>query len=127
MASDAEVVFNTIVPPGLTPFLAQFHDAGIAARGGQLVCTYFDENSLNLVPAEHVEGLTPDTAWVTAPSCRNLKRSKRWGWLSEMTADRRRRQVECDRQRPAVHPIAADTEGCDIEPGRRARRYHRGR
>ena len=57
MASGAEVVFNTIVPPGLTPFLAQLHDAGFAARGGQLVCTYFDENFLNLVPAEHVEGL----------------------------------------------------------------------
>jgi branched-chain amino acid transport system substrate-binding protein len=57
MASGAEVVFNTIVPPGLTPFLAQLHDAGFLARGGQLVCTYFDENFLNLVPAEHVEGL----------------------------------------------------------------------
>jgi ABC-type branched-subunit amino acid transport system substrate-binding protein len=57
MASGAEVVFNTIVPPGLTPFLAQLHDAGFAERGGQLVCTYFDENFLNLVPAEHVEGL----------------------------------------------------------------------
>ena len=26
-------------------------------RGGQLVCTYFDENFLNMVPAAHVEGL----------------------------------------------------------------------
>ena len=26
-------------------------------RGGQLVCTYFDENFLNMVPADHVEGL----------------------------------------------------------------------
>jgi ABC-type branched-subunit amino acid transport system substrate-binding protein len=57
MASGAEVVFNTIVPPGLTPFLAQLHDAGFAASGGTIVCTYFDENFLNLVPAEHVEGL----------------------------------------------------------------------
>jgi branched-chain amino acid transport system substrate-binding protein len=57
MATGADVVFNTIVPPGLTPFLAQLHDAGFAARGGQLVCTYFDENFLNLVPAAHVEGL----------------------------------------------------------------------
>jgi branched-chain amino acid transport system substrate-binding protein len=57
VASDADVVFNTIVPPGLTPFLAELHDAGFAARGGQLVCTYFDENFLNLAPAEHVEGL----------------------------------------------------------------------
>ena len=43
--------------PGLTPFLEQLHDAGFTKRGGQLVCTYFDENFLNLVPAEHVEGL----------------------------------------------------------------------
>jgi len=57
MASDAEVVFNTIVPPGLTPFLEPLHDAGFAARGGRLLCTYFDENFLNLAPAEHVEGL----------------------------------------------------------------------
>ena len=28
-----------------------------ASRGGHLVCTYFDENFLNLVPAEQVEGL----------------------------------------------------------------------
>ena len=57
MSSGAEVVFNTIVPPGLTPFLEQLHDAGFTSRGGHLVCTYFDENFLNLVPAAHVEGL----------------------------------------------------------------------
>src|SRR3954471_2623271 len=57
MATGAEVVFYTIVPPGLTPFLAQLHEAGFTARGGTIVCTYFDENFLNLVPAEHVEGL----------------------------------------------------------------------
>jgi len=57
MTTGAEVVFNTIVPPGLTPFLERLHDAGFAHRGGTVVCTYFDENFLNLVPAEHVEGL----------------------------------------------------------------------
>ncbi len=57
MATDAEVVFNTIVPPGLTPFLEELHRAGFTARGGTVVCTYFDENFLNLVPAEQVEGL----------------------------------------------------------------------
>ena len=57
MTSGAEVVFNTIVPPGLTPFLEQLHRAGFTRRGGTIVCTYFDENFLNLVPAEHVEGL----------------------------------------------------------------------
>src|SRR5881227_2814027 len=57
MSTGAEVVFNTIVPPGLTPFLEQLHEAGFTRRGGHIVCTYFDENFLNLVPAEHVEGL----------------------------------------------------------------------
>jgi branched-chain amino acid transport system substrate-binding protein len=56
-ASGADVVFNTIVPPGVTPFFAELHASGFMRRGGQLVCTYFDENFLNMVPAEHVEGL----------------------------------------------------------------------
>ncbi len=57
MASGAEVVFNTIVPPGVTPFFEGLYNAGFHARGGHLVCTYFDENFLNMVPAAHVEGL----------------------------------------------------------------------
>ncbi len=57
MSSGAEVVFNTIVPPGLTPFLEGLYEAGFTKRGGHIVCTYFDENFLNLVPAEQVEGL----------------------------------------------------------------------
>src|SRR5438876_7891784 len=56
-SSGAEVVFNTIVPPGVTPFLEQLHDSGFSKRGGQLICTYFDENFLNMAPAAHVEGL----------------------------------------------------------------------
>ena len=43
--------------PGLTPFLSQLHAAGFTKRGGRLICTYFDENFLNMAPAEHVEGL----------------------------------------------------------------------
>jgi ABC-type branched-subunit amino acid transport system substrate-binding protein len=56
-SSGAEVVFNTIVPPGLAPFLEQLHNSGFTKRGGQLVCTYFEENILNVLPAAHVEGL----------------------------------------------------------------------
>lgn len=56
-STGAEVVFNTIVPPGLTPFLERLHNSGFAQRGGKIVCTYFDENFLNLVPAAQVEGL----------------------------------------------------------------------
>jgi ABC-type branched-subunit amino acid transport system substrate-binding protein len=57
MSSGAEVVFNTIVPPGVTPFMQQLYDAGFTKRGGQLICTYWDENCLGLVPPEQVEGL----------------------------------------------------------------------
>lgn len=57
MSSGAEVVFSTIVPPGVVPFFAQLHNAGFQSRGGQLICTYFDENLLGLLPAPHVEGL----------------------------------------------------------------------
>ncbi len=57
MASGADVVFNTIVPPGVVPFFQQLHDAGFQKRGGQLICTYFDENLLSLLPTAHVEGL----------------------------------------------------------------------
>jgi hypothetical protein len=57
MSSGTEVVFNTMVPAGVTPFLEQLYNAGFTTRGGKLVCTYFDENFLNMVPAAHVEGL----------------------------------------------------------------------
>jgi len=56
-SSAAEVVFNTTVPPGIAPFLEQLYNSGFTKRGGHLVCTYFDENFLNMVPAAHVEGL----------------------------------------------------------------------
>jgi branched-chain amino acid transport system substrate-binding protein len=57
MASGAEVVFNTTVPPGLGPFLQQLYDAGFSKRGGRLVCTYFEENILGLLPPAQVDGL----------------------------------------------------------------------
>ena len=56
-ASGADAVFNTIVPPGVTPFFAELYESGFTRRGGQIICTYFDENFLNMVPAAHVEGL----------------------------------------------------------------------
>jgi len=56
-SSGAQVVFNTTVPPGVTPFLEQLYNSGFTKRGGHIVCTYFDENFLNMVPAAHVEGL----------------------------------------------------------------------
>jgi len=57
VSSAAEVVFCTVVPPGVAPFLEQLYESGFTRRGGHVVCTYFDENFLNMVPAAHVEGL----------------------------------------------------------------------
>src|SRR4029078_9401653 len=57
LSSGAEVVFNTIVPRGVTPFFEQLYEAGFTRNGGRLVCTYFDENFLNMVPAAHPEVL----------------------------------------------------------------------
>jgi len=53
----ADVVFNMTVPPGLAPFFEQLYDSGFSRRGGQLVCTYFDENVLGMLPAAHTDGL----------------------------------------------------------------------
>lgn len=57
METGTEVVFCTVVPPGVGPFLELLHQAGFQARGGKVVCTYFDENFLNMAPAAVVEGL----------------------------------------------------------------------
>jgi ABC-type branched-subunit amino acid transport system substrate-binding protein len=53
-ATGADAVFNTTVPPGVAPFLEQLHASGY---GGELVCTYFEENLLSIFPAAHVDGL----------------------------------------------------------------------
>jgi len=57
MASGTDVVFNTTVPPGFAPFLEQLHDAGFTKRGGKVVCTYFEENFLGMLPPAHVDGI----------------------------------------------------------------------
>jgi len=62
MTTGAEVVFNTIVPPGLMPFLEQLHQAGFKQRGGHLVCTYFEENLLGL----GTTGVRPFAAFAVA-------------------------------------------------------------
>jgi ABC-type branched-subunit amino acid transport system substrate-binding protein len=57
MSSGTDVVFNMTVPPGVAPFLEQLYDAGFTRRGGRIVCTYFDENLVGMLPPAHVEGL----------------------------------------------------------------------
>jgi ABC-type branched-subunit amino acid transport system substrate-binding protein len=57
IASGAEVVFNTTVPPGVGPLLELLHASGFAKRGGRLVCMYFDENFLTMIPSDLIDGL----------------------------------------------------------------------
>jgi ABC-type branched-subunit amino acid transport system substrate-binding protein len=57
MSGGTEVVFNMTVPPGVAPFLEQLYNAGFTRRGERIVCTYFDENLVSMLPAPHVEGL----------------------------------------------------------------------
>lgn len=52
-----EVVFNTTVPPGCFPFLEALYESGFTRRGGRVVTTYFDENLVAALPAEHTQGL----------------------------------------------------------------------
>jgi branched-chain amino acid transport system substrate-binding protein len=56
MSTGAEVVFNTTVPPGVVSFLEQLYNAGFQKRGGRLVCSYFEENIVGMLPAPHIEG-----------------------------------------------------------------------
>jgi branched-chain amino acid transport system substrate-binding protein len=56
-SSDADVVFNTTVPPGCFPFLEALCESGFTTRGGRVITTYFDENLVAALPSEHVEGL----------------------------------------------------------------------
>ncbi len=57
MHSDTNVVFCSVIPPGIGPFLQQLHDAGFAKRGGRVACIYFDDNDSNLVSDEILAGM----------------------------------------------------------------------
>ena len=57
MTNNVNVVFNTVIPPGVGPFIKQLHEAGFTKRGGRLSCVYYDENTLNINAAHEFEGL----------------------------------------------------------------------
>ena len=52
-----DCVFNTVIPPGLQPFVKQLYESGFQKNGGVLSCVYYDENLLNYHPAQEMEGL----------------------------------------------------------------------
>ncbi|MBV9756965.1 MAG: substrate-binding protein [Alphaproteobacteria bacterium] len=57
MSEKVDVVFNTVIPPGVGPFFKQLYEAGFGKRGGRLCCVYYDENALNINAPEEIEGL----------------------------------------------------------------------
>ena len=52
-----DCVFNTVIPPGLQPFIKQLYESGFQKNGGVLSCVYYDENLLNFHPPHEMEGL----------------------------------------------------------------------
>jgi ABC-type branched-subunit amino acid transport system substrate-binding protein len=57
MTNNVDVVFNTVIPPGVGPFFKQLYEAGFSKRGGRLSCVYYDENTLNINASQEIEGL----------------------------------------------------------------------
>ena len=57
MNEKIDVVFNTVIPPGVGPFFKQLYEAGFGKRGGRLSCVYYDENTLNINEPYEIEGL----------------------------------------------------------------------
>ncbi|MGO8915453.1 MAG: substrate-binding protein [Stellaceae bacterium] len=57
MTNNVDVVFNTVIPPGVGPFFKQLYEAGFSKRGGRLSCVYYDENTLNINAPQEIEGL----------------------------------------------------------------------
>ena len=55
---NVDCVFKTVIPPGTQAFLKQLYESGFNERGGHVSCVYFDDNSVNYVPAREMEGLS---------------------------------------------------------------------
>lgn len=57
ISNRVDVVFNTVIPPGVGPFFKQLYEAGFSKNGGRLGCVYYDENALPMNQPHEVEGL----------------------------------------------------------------------
>src|SRR5438309_84491 len=82
MTNKVDVVFNTVIPPGVGPFFKQLYEAGFTKRGGRLSCVYYDENTLNINAPHEIEGLA---------SCRESRRARTWRHAHSGRAGRRGR------------------------------------
>jgi ABC-type branched-subunit amino acid transport system substrate-binding protein len=57
MTERINVVFATVIPPGVGPFFKQLYEAGFLKRGGRLCQVAYDENALSLNAPAEIEGL----------------------------------------------------------------------
>jgi branched-chain amino acid transport system substrate-binding protein len=57
ISNKVDVVFNTVIPPGVGPFFKQLYEAGFLKNGGRLACVYYDENTLSINQPAEIEGL----------------------------------------------------------------------
>ena len=57
MTERIDVVFVTIIPPGVGPFFKQLYEAGFLKRGGRLCCVYYEEIALTINAPQEIEGL----------------------------------------------------------------------
>jgi len=86
MTNNVELVFNTIIWPGVGPFFKQLYQAGFGKRGGRRACVFYDENTLNINVPQEIEGLA---------SCLDYFRA-----VTAEDAASARIQAEYDRQFP---------------------------
>ena len=108
ISNKVDVVFNTVIPPGVGPFFKQLYEAGFLKGGGRLACVYYDENTLNINQANEIEGLA---------SCLDYFKARDQGRSGERQDPGRLRQgvipaTSCSR--PAAlrrAPIAASSSG----------------
>jgi len=52
-----DCVFNTVIPPGVQPFMRQLYEAGFQHNGGIVTLIYYDEMSLHHHPTRELNGL----------------------------------------------------------------------
>lgn len=57
ISNRVDVVFNTVIPPGVGPFFKQLYEAGFSKNGGRIGCTFFDENFLEINQPHEIEGV----------------------------------------------------------------------
>jgi branched-chain amino acid transport system substrate-binding protein len=103
MSNNVDVVFNTVIPPGVGPFFKQLYEAGFQRRGGRLSCVYYDENTLNINAPHEIEGLA---------SCLDYFRA-----VTDTDEPSRRIQAEYDKAFPGKILFAAGSAATGMYRG----------